>query len=452
MFRKRSFFVILVSIFLLFVLVPASYAVEVFDQGNVVIGADEVIEDDVMVFANEFVMDGTIKGDLTVFANTAKINGVVEGDLLGGGQEFVLNGIFDDDVRLAGMVVTLGEAAQIGDDFLAGAYSIESKAGSLVEGDMLLGAAQSRLAGDLMGDLIMGGGGLELLGNVAGDVQADVGAASDAPVFSPFAFMPDAPTIPTMEWGLTLGDQAEIGGDLTYSGPVAATIPTNVVTGNVSYEQVVPVTAGAEEAVAPTPAQNALNWLLVMLRDLVALLVIGALMVWIAPHWTSKVAYYVQEKPLPTLGWGLLSVAVILLAIFLAVVVMVFLAMALGALTFSNLVGSVVTLGLFVTFGLVLLFAFTVAYFAKIIVAVTVGRIIFNRFNSGLANSKYWTMGLGVLVIVLLTAIPYIGGLISLAITLFGFGALWMEGRKGWQERLSWHTEEPIPEAKAQPA
>lgn len=451
MFRKRSFFVVLVSVFLFFVVVPASLAVEKFDEGNVTIGANEVIEDDVMVFANDFVMDGTIKGDLVVFATTAKINGVVEGDILGTGQEIILNGTVEDDARVAGMVITLGEAAHVADDMLVGAYSLESKAGSVVAGDLFFGGAQALLAGDVNGDLSVAGGGLELLGTVGGDVQAEVGSASDAPVFSPFAFMPNMPAVPTMEWGLTVGDQAQIGGDLNYSGPVAATIPTNAVSGEVSFEQVIPTTT-QQEVVTPTPTQNALNWLYTFLRQLVALLIVGAIMVWMAPHWTSKVAYYIQEKPLPTFGWGLLTVALILLAIGLTIAVMVMLAMTFGALTLSSVAGGIVMLGLFVTFGLVLLFAFTVTYFSKVIVGLFLGRYLFNRFNSRLADSKQWSMALGVLLIVLLTAIPYVGWLIGLAVTLLGFGALWMEGRKGWQDRLSWHTEEPVPEAKAQPA
>ena len=450
MFRKRSFFIISVSIFLLFVLVPTSYAVEKFDKGSVTIGANEVIKDDVMVFANDFVMDGTIKGDLVVFAQTAKINGVVEGDILGVGQEIILNGTVDDDARLAGMVITLGEAAQVADDLMSAAYSLESKAGSVVGGDLFFAGAQALLAGDVNGDLNVASGGLELSGSVGGDVRADVGSASDAPVFSPFAFMPNTPAIPTMEWGLTVGDQAQIGGDLNYSGSTAATIPTNAVTGEVSFEQVVPTTT-QEEVVTPTPTQKALNWLFDFLRQLVALLVVGAIMVWIAPHWTSKVAYYVQEKPLPTFGWGLLTIALILLAIGLTITIMVMLAIAFGTLTFGSVAGSIVMLGLFVTFGLVLLFAFTVTYFSRVIVGLFLGRYLFNRFNSHLAESKYWSMASGVLLIVLLTAIPYVGWLIGLAVTLLGFGALWMEGRKGWQERLSWHSEEPVPEAKVQP-
>ena len=115
-------------------------------------------------------------------------------------------------------------------------------------------------------------------------------------------------------------------------------------------------------------------------------------------------------------------------------------------------VGSVIVFGIFLTFGLVLLFSFTVAYFAKILVAVAFGRFLFTRFNSQWAESGYWSMALGVFLIVLFAAIPYVGVLVSLIVTLLGFGALWLEGRKGWQDRLTWHVDDPVQEMKMKPA
>lgn len=450
--RRKWLIVVMFSVLLCLVLAPSSYALEVFDDSTVTIEAGTVIEDDLVVFANEFVLDGTVKGDLIFFATTTTINGVVEGDLMGGGQEVMINGRVTDDARVGGMVITLGEAAQIGDDFMVGGYSLESLAGSQVQGDVYFGGAQSRLAGDIGGDLWVSAGGLELLGTVAGDVQADVGAATDAPPFSPFMFMPGTVNVPAFEWGLTVGEQAQIGGDLNYSAPVAATVPAGVVAGDVAFEQVIQTTA-TEPVETVTTTQKAVNWLADWLRQLVTLLFVGFLMMWLLPRWTGKVAGFVQERPLPSLGWGLMAVATILVTIVLVFIVMIMLAMALGALTLADLVGAVIVIGLFVLFGLMLLFGFTVSYFSRIIVAVAGGRYLFSRFHSRFAESGYWSMALGVLLIAILTAIPWVGPLISLVVVLLGFGALWQEGIQGWQRRLgSWRAEEPMPEMKVKPA
>jgi len=140
------------------------------------------------------------------------------------------------------------------------------------------------------------------------------------------------------------------------------------------------------------------------------------------------------------------------LAVVFVMFAMVLLALALGALTFDGLVSTVITTGLFIIFGIGLLFAFTVAFFAKIIVGIATGRFIFNLLNSKLANSGYWSMSLGVLLIVIFASIPWIGPLVSLIVSLLGFGAFWQEGRDGWRQRLSWHTDEGKPEVKVKPA
>ena len=66
----------------LFILAPTALAFEGRGGDTVVIGADEVVEDDLYVGANTFTLDGTIKGDLIVFGSTIEINGTVEGDLI----------------------------------------------------------------------------------------------------------------------------------------------------------------------------------------------------------------------------------------------------------------------------------------------------------------------------------------------------------------------------------
>lgn len=451
--QKRWKFVVLLSVLLCLVLVPSSSALEILNNSVVTIKAGEVIEDDLIVFANELILDGTVKGDLIFFVTKATLNGVVEGDLMGGGQEIFLNGTFNDDVRVGGNVITIGEAAQVEDDFMAGGYSLESVAGSLVQGDMFFGGVQSRLAGDMAGNLYVGTGGLELLGHVAGDVRADVDAASEAPPVSPFMFMPGMANVPTFKWGLALGEDATIGGNLDYSAPLAVEIPTDVVAGKISFEQVVqPVATETAEPIV-TPTQQAWNWTADLLRQLVTLLLIGFLMVWLTPRWTGKVADFVQKGPLPAMGWGVLAIAAIFVAMVLALVVMIILASALGVVALDGLSGAVVVMGLFVIFTLILLFAFTTAYFAKIVVATAGGRYIFHRFNSPLAENRYWSMALGVLLIVLLAAIPWVGPLVSLVVLLLGFGALWQEGFDGWKHRLGmWRIEEPASEMKVKPA
>ena len=92
------------SLLALFTMTVTSSALAFDGRGGetVVIGADEVIEDDLYVGATNFTLDGTVKGDLFVSGETIVINGTVEGDVFAMGQSIVINGIVTDDVRMAG--------------------------------------------------------------------------------------------------------------------------------------------------------------------------------------------------------------------------------------------------------------------------------------------------------------------------------------------------------------
>ena len=163
----------LLALMVLTITTPA-LAFEGREGDRVVIGADEVIDDDLYVGANEFVLDGTVKGDLIVGGSIITINGTVEGDLWAVGQVVIINGVVMDTARIAGAGLQVGDNAQIGGDLLAAGASLENQAGSTVGRDLLVAAGQALLAGDVSRDVLAGAGALELRGNFGRDVKAYV--------------------------------------------------------------------------------------------------------------------------------------------------------------------------------------------------------------------------------------------------------------------------------------
>ena len=77
-----------VGVALLVGLITAStaWAVETRSGDSVVIGPDEVVDDDLYVTANNVVIDGTIRGDLVAFGQSITVDGTVEGDLIAAGR------------------------------------------------------------------------------------------------------------------------------------------------------------------------------------------------------------------------------------------------------------------------------------------------------------------------------------------------------------------------------
>lgn len=400
---------------------------------TVVIGADEVIEDDVYVGATNFTLEGTIKGDLTVAAETIVINGTVEGDLFAAGQSVVINGTIADDVRIAGAGLQLGEDASIGGDFLGASASLEAKKGSVVGGDFLYGGAQVLLSGDVAGDAMFGVGALELRGSIGGDVTAEVGSAEQAgPPPSTYMSQTGIP-IPSVTPGFTIGKNAKIGGSLTYTQTKDIEIPEGAVVGEITRKE--PVADVNVQYTPPTAAQKAATWSLNLLRSIVTLILFGLLLAWIAPKFMKSVMDKLQTTPAASLGWGVVSYAAFFFTLLVIFTAMIVGGVVFGALTLGGVSGAIVWLGILAIFALVVAFGLVTAFLTKIVVAWLGGKWIMGRFNPALADHKFWPLLVGVIIVAILAALPFIGWIFGLAVMFLGLGALWLWGRDLWQAR-----------------
>ena len=428
--KKRLVFRLLLVlglvILMLLALAPVTSAFESRDGDEVIIRDDEVIQDDLYVNASTFVLDGTVKGDLFFVGQDITVNGTVEGDLMAAGQSVTINGSVRDDVRIAGGVLTLGSSAEIGDDTLAVGGSLEAREESNVQGSLLFAGYQALLAGSVAEDVTASGNGLEVRGRIGGDLRADVGSSEDAPPFNPMQFIPDMPSMPQVPAGLTIDQRAEIEGDVEYTAPEEAAIPAGAAKGRVQHTREI-VEAARPEV---TPAQKVARWFLRNLRRLVALVVVGLLLAWLAPAWIKRPAGALEAKPWPSLGLGAATLFGFPVAMLVLIGVIVLLAILLGILTLGNLVGSVVWLGIAIVVALAVLFGLLVTYFAKIVVGYWGGRLVLKSINPKWAVNPIWSVLLGVLFVAILMAIPLFGWLFGWIITLFGLGTLWLLSRK----------------------
>jgi len=426
------------SVFILFALLTMSVtsnamAFDGRNGENVVIEADEVIEDDVYVGATSFTLEGTIKGDLIVSGETIVINGTVEGDLFAMGQSVTINGTVMDDVRIAGAGLQLGENANIGGDVLGGSASMETKKGSVVGGDFLYGGAQALLAGDVTGNAMFGAGALELRGAIGGNVTAEVGSAEDAGA-PPSSYMwQTGISVPSVEPGFTIGEDAKIGGSLTYTQTKDIEIPADVVSGKVTRKE--PVADVNMEYTPPTAAEKAATWSFDLLRSIVTLVLFGLLLGWLAPKFTQSVMDKIQAAPAASLGWGVISYAAFFFALLVIFTMMIIGGVVFGALTLGGVSGTIVWLGILSIFALIVGFVLVTAFFTKIAVAWLGGKWIMGRINPALAEHKVWPLLVGVVIVALIVALPFIGWIFGLLVMFLGLGALWLWGRDLWQAR-----------------
>lgn len=405
--------------------VPAARAFEGRGGDVVVVGADEVIEDDLYVAAGEFRLDGTVRGDLVVVGGTLTVNGTVEGDLIAAGQSVIVNGTVEDDARVAGYALTIG--GDVADDVIAAGFSLEGAEASAIGGDVIYAGYQALLAGEVGGDVNVGGGAVEIAGDIQGDVSVDVGGTERGESLPPFYnFIPNVPTVPSVPASLTVREGAEIGGDLSYTANFEADVPIDAVSGNVDFNRYVPEEPEEEERPQPSPALMVARWSFRQLRRLATFLLIGVLMMWVVPGWTRKLARNLESKPLPSLGWGVVAIAVFGAVMVMLVIATVLLTIVFGAVTLGGLAGRLAVLGGIVTTSAGFSFSLLWRYVTTIVISLFVGQMIFRAFNSPAEQNRWWPVVLGVVIFVIVTAVPVLGWLVKLAAVLFGLGAFWI--------------------------
>jgi cytoskeletal protein CcmA (bactofilin family) len=420
MVNRRNCLIILGSVLLVTLLIasPVLGAVETRSGDRVVIGSGEEVDDDLYITANEVVVDGSIEGDLVTFGRTVTVNGRVQGDLIAAGQSVEVGGTVDDDARIAGQTLLLRDDARVGDDLISAGFSLESGPGSTVGGTLLYAGYQALLAGNVGEDLKGAMNGLQLSGQVGRDVDADVDGENEGS--PPFLFEPLV-EVPTVESGLTLTDSARIGGNLSYKSDAEARInPGAQIEGEVIPQE----RPAAEEEEEPARSAAA-DWVLGNLRSFVELVLVGLVVIWLASGWIRRLAGRVLDRPLASLGWGLLSLIAFFVSGIGILLATILLAVIFGLLTLGGLVALIVVVGLLAEALLGLAFWVSTGYLAQIVVSFLAGLLVVEAVRPGRGTGqRVLPLVLGLILYVVLRAIPVLGPIVGLVVVLFGLGAL----------------------------
>lgn len=437
--KKRWPLVVGLTLLVSLVLVTPVAAAEIFDDETLVIDEDEVIEDDMVWAGQTLTVDGTIEGDLVAAGQEIVVNGSVEGDLIAAGMSVTVNGQIGGDTYVGAYLIKLGEDAGLTDELMVGGYSLEAAKGSMVGDDLLFGAFQALLGSDIVGDVKGGGEGVQIDGSVGGDVDVDVGnPATETDYFNFAQFNPQLPPVASVPAGLTVSDDASIGGDLSYSSEGASDIPSGVVAGKTDFNRVIPEAEGEEEfEFRPTRPGAAVGFLagqfvLKLVRRFLTLVLVGLLIIWLGRKALTATVDTFKARPWVSLGMGFLGYAVVLLALALIPWLLIVLGILLGVISLGGLTTGVIAFGSLGWFGLFIGFLTAVSWLAKIVLAVWLGQLIWKAIQPE-GTSLIPPLLIGVAIAALLTAIPFLGGVVGFLIALFGLGALILTGRAGFR-------------------
>lgn len=395
------------------------YAAEIITgDPNVVIEEDEVIEDDLFVSGALVEMNGTVRGDLFMAGQELVLNGEVEGTVFFGGQIMRVNGDVDGSVFAGGYTMTLGPEANIERSLYFGGFSLDVEEGSTIARSLYSGNYQTILDGEVGRDVAAGAGAFELNGTVGGDVRVDLGEVeedADPSGLMWTGFIPGG--VRVVPPGFRQGDDAQVGGDVSYT--------------------LREVKVEGLEVTPPQPERVVrfiiAGWLRQRIGEFLALLIVGALLLRFFPALLMRSGAYVQDRPLPSAGYGCLAMLAFFFGVPLAFGLLILAAVLGGLVTLGSLVNDILGLG-GASIGLVIAaFMITISLLTKAVVSFLVGRRILDRFTKE-AGEGYWNdvgaLAIGLLLYELLRAIPLgFGWLIGLIVTLVGLGAIYFAMR-----------------------
>lgn len=323
----------------------------------------ETINDDLYIASGRVNVDGHVKGDVVAAGGTVRVRGQVDGDALIAGGNVEVTGRVGETIRAFGGTLTI--EGPVGADVVVVGGSVEIDQNARVTRDVAVTGGEVMLRGSVGRNVMVAAGRVVIAGNVGGNVLVRGGE-------------------------VVVDAAAVIRGNLTYSSEQPVKISSDArVSGRVIQEQY---------PVRPMPsARTTRAFRLVFgLVDFLWMLVLALAMVALVPQGVGATADALSARFWGSLGWGILLLIGIPIAVIVLVVVLVGIPVAI-----------------------VLLLAHILAVFAShAAAALAIGRVAITR------ASAYAQVVIGVVIIAIATNLPVAGVFLRLAVIAVGLGAV----------------------------
>lgn len=332
---------------------------------------------------------GDFPEDLFMAGRTVDLRGTAQGDMFAAAGTVYVDAAIADDAFIAGGEVNLNGAAA--DGFVIGGQ-IDSRA-DIADNLMLAGGSVS-VNGRIGGQLLAAGGRVRLDPGlqVAGDVKlagGDVGLAGRI-----------GGNVAVTAQSLRIAPETQIDGKLVYRGPTEPMMPAGaVIAGGIDYRPIIgaPDKEELKQAFGTAATVISVVWV-------GGLFLLGAVLYLVFPGLFGGLARTARVKPWTSLGLGFAFLAVVPAAIFVLLV---------------TVIGTVPALIMIPVYGIALLLGYIGALLA-------LAHGITARWLGGPdKRGRLVLLYLLLLILVsLISAVPVIGWLLGLLLTLVGVGGL----------------------------
>lgn len=429
-------------------------------RGNrCVVAKEDYIDHDFYFFCRSLTIHGTIDGDLIGIASDVTITreAVVTGDVWVMGGQLTISGSIGDDVHFAGADLEVTERAVFTSsrvDIAGLALNLEITENVEVPGDILMFGYQAILEGNVGGNIDFQGQNLTIDGDVAGNVDAIVGDSRVEISLRSIPFLPYS--VRLRDYGLYVGDSAQIGGNLNYEAAQQSNIPRNAVQGKVDYTQVL-AQADITRAQQPRTFFSILqNYLLAVLRDVISLVLVGMLALQFTPVLIVEPSIRVRQSLLPAVSWGLILFILFFPITLMSIIMSIIVVVLITFITLSSLTWAAALLVTIVNLSFILSFLFVFIYLGRAITCFLIGYSLIQGTRFYFAKRQHdpddppiyippvplryrWTLlMLGAVIYSLIVNVPLPSPIPTLAlvfeaiVALSGLGAIFMLGRDRW--------------------
>lgn len=212
-----------------------------------------------------------------------------------------------------------------------------------------------------------------------------------------------------------------VGEDLVFGGlqTVFAGSVAGGIFGSARYHAVEP-----ESTTPATPATpGAPDRSLAAAQRFVSIVMVAGLALWLAPRLVEGPARSLRRRPLASGGLGVLALIGFMLVVPILIVVATLLMVALGFVGLGSLgatvVATVTVVGVVLGF---LLFA-VLTFGAPAGVGMSLGALLLREDPTAPTVPRGWPLVVGVLVVVIVTSLPAVGGWMGMIVAMFGLGA-----------------------------
>jgi uncharacterized membrane protein YccF (DUF307 family) len=332
----------------------------------------EAIEDDLYVAGGTIDVTGNVDGDITAAGGTITLTGPVAGGILAGGGNVSIRGSVGRSVRAAAGNLVVG--GPVGTDAVLAGGSITVERESQIGRDLVAAGGGVQLIGTVRRNAWLTGGTVTIGGMVEGNVEVH----ADRVVLLP---------------------AAQITGTLRYS----ADQPAEIQSGAHVAGQVTRLERPARSRTMLNPAARLRLRFAGRILEALWLLALGFVLVAIAPRGVQAIADRMRAR----FGLSLLAGFILVIVVPVAAVMLL-----------------ITIVGIPLALVLMLLYVATL-YPALVFVSAWLGDALGRRLRAGRGISPYLGMLVGVVVVVILIGLPFVGWVFRLIALCVGFGALW---------------------------